>query len=116
MDQKRILRNYTDRRGISMVDNYIDILNKNFSIPTDRLLLRKFTEADAQDILEYASDEQTVRYLTWEGMKTLEQAMNIIHSFYSKDGVYAIELKETGQCIGAINLSVIQEHEKAGFG
>lgn len=99
-----------------MEENYIDIIKSHSSIDTDRLLLRRFTAADAGDILEYASDERTVKYLTWEGMKTLEQAGKLLNSFYSNDGVYAIELKETGHCIGAINITVIPEHEKAGFG
>lgn len=34
----------------------------------------------------------------------------------SKDGFFAIELLETGHCIGCINLKVYPEHEKAVFG
>lgn len=99
-----------------MVENYMNVLNSNTMISTDRLHLRRFNNSDAEDILAYASDERTVEFLTWEGMKTLEQAMSIIQSFYSKEGVYAIELKETGHCIGAIDLRVFPEHEKGSFG
>jgi ribosomal-protein-alanine N-acetyltransferase len=99
-----------------MIEDYKDVLHSQTAIPTERLLLRKFTMEDAEDVYEYASDAQTVKYLTWEGMSTLEQAKNIIGSFYSNDGVYALELRETGHCAGAISISVIPEHEKAGFG
>lgn len=99
-----------------MIENYKDILHLQTSIPTKRLLLRKFTMEDIEDIYEYASDAQTVKYLTWEGMTSLDQARNIVNSFYSNDGVYAIEHKENGHCIGAINIAVIPEHEKGSFG
>lgn len=106
----------TAQGGKVMVENYMDVLKNNATIPTERLLLRRFRDSDAEDVLSYAGDELTVKYLTWEGIKTLEQAKDIIHSFYCREGVYAIELKENGHCIGAINLHVKPEHEKAGFG
>jgi ribosomal-protein-alanine N-acetyltransferase len=99
-----------------MKENYNEIIQSNTIIPTQRIILRKFTLEDAEDVYEYASDSQTVKYLTWEGISSLEAARNVITNFYSNEGVYAIELKDSNKCIGCIDLRIIPEHEKASFG
>lgn len=99
-----------------MKENYIEIIHNHPVLEADRIRLRQFTQEDAEDVYEYASDEQTVRYLNWEGISTMEQAHNIIDNFYAEDGIYAIELKESRRCIGCISFKVIPEHEKADFG
>ncbi len=99
-----------------MREDYKEILHSHTDISTKRLLLRKFTLDDIQDIYTYASDEQTLKNLAWTGIKSLEEAKELIDGFYSNDGVYAISLKDTGRCIGCICLNVIPEHEKADFG
>lgn len=99
-----------------MVENYNEVLMLHNEIDTGRLLLRKSRLSDAEDILEYASDERTVKYLTWEGIQTTQQANEFISNFSINHGGYMIELKETGHVIGAINICVVPEHEKGFFG
>ncbi|MFV0393616.1 MAG: GNAT family N-acetyltransferase [Coprobacillaceae bacterium] len=83
----------------------------------ERIVLRKFNEQDREAVYEYASDEETLKYLVWEGVKTLEDADKAIADYYIKTpGVYAIALKETNDCIGAIDIRIIEEHDKASFG
>lgn len=92
-------------------------LRKKDTIETKRLLLRRFQLEDKQDLLEYASQEETLRYLTWEGVQTLEQAMESIQGYYqTQSGCFAIILKETKKCIGAIEIRLEEEHDKADFG
>ena len=43
--------------------NYPLIFAENQRIETERLILRPVTLADAEDMYEYASDEETVRYV-----------------------------------------------------
>ena len=49
------------------------------NIQTERLLLRRFTEADAADVLAIMSDEETARKAGFKPLKTLEEAENVIH-------------------------------------
>lgn len=81
------------------------------------IILRKFKMEDQQAIYEYGSDPQTMKYLVWEGVKTLVEVEKIITEYYTvTPGVYAIALLENNQCIGAIDIRIVQEHDKASFG
>ena len=100
-----------------MIANLNEILYANETLDAGRIMLRKFKAEDAPDVLEYGSDAQTLEYLVWEGVKTVEEARASIFDYYwSRPGIFAIELKETGKCIGGIDLRISAEHEKAGFG
>jgi ribosomal-protein-alanine N-acetyltransferase len=99
-----------------MKSNYNDIIRKNMNIQTGRLLLRKFNIKDKEAVLAYGSDEQTLKYLIWPGISDLEEAERVIFAYYSKPGVYALELKENRQCIGCIDIRIEPRHEKASFG
>ena len=100
-----------------MVKNYKEILYDNETLISERILLRKFKKDDAPDIFEYGSDEETLKFLVWEGLKTVEDAkMAIINYYWSRQGFYAIELKDNAKCIGCIDLRLETEHEKSSFG
>ena len=73
-------------------------------IETSRLILRSFTLDDAEDIFEYASDEEVTKYLTWKTHKNIEETINVIKTFYLNDNTFCIELKDEKKCIGAIEL------------
>ena len=85
------------------------------TIDTDRLHLRHFTEFDAADVFEYASDAQTVKYLTWNAHKSIQESKDILQSLLSNEETYAIVLKENEKVIGCIDLRIISETE-ASFG
>ena len=100
-----------------MIENYKEILYDNERLETDRLMLRKATKNDASDMLDYASDEETVKYLDWAGAKTVEEVRKGIFDFHwSNPGIWAIELKDTQKCIGTIDIRLRPEHEKCEFG
>lgn len=100
-----------------MVENYQELLYDHETLDAERIRLRKFQKADADDLLAIASDEETVKYLKWKGVKTLEQAkQQIIEHYWPRQGIFAIELKENQKCIGAVSINLMPEHEKAGFG
>jgi ribosomal-protein-alanine N-acetyltransferase len=114
---KAAAKNYKEQsEGDKMKETYNEIIQINSVIPTTRMVLRKFTSADVEDVYEYASDQQTVRYLTWAGISDLEAARKVITDFYCSDGIYAIEIKENKKCIGCIDVRIHPEHEKASFG
>lgn len=100
-----------------VVGNYKEILFDNEVLLSEHILLRKFKKEDAKDVLEYGSDEETLKYLVWDGIKTLDEAKTAIVDYYwSRQGIFAIELKENKKCIGCIDLRLEPEHEKSSFG
>ncbi|MCL2521627.1 MAG: GNAT family N-acetyltransferase [Erysipelotrichales bacterium] len=100
-----------------MVANYNEVLYDNETIETERLILRKFLKSDIADIYEYATDTETLKFLDWQGVKTVDEIIfNITDFYWSRPGIFAIELKAEKKCIGCIDLRIIPEHEKSGFG
>ena len=100
-----------------MVKNYIEVIYDNQIIHTERLIIRKFKKEDATDMLEYGSDPEVLKYLVWEGITTIQEAITaIVEYHWEKPSNYAIELKDNNKCIGAIDLRIKPTHEKASFG
>jgi len=100
-----------------MVANYKEVLYDNETLDTPNLVLRKFKKEDAADIFEFASDDETVLFLTWERYKTINKTKAVIVNYYwPKPGIFAIELKTNRKCIGCMDLRLMPEHEKASFG
>lgn len=81
-------------------------------LETERLILRKFTENDAEAVFEnWASDDEVTKYLTWPTHKSVENSAGYIsfclESYKSDDSYqWGIELKETGELFG--NISVVK--------
>lgn len=81
------------------------------TLDSERLHFRPFTQSDAQDVFAYASDSQTIKYLTWPAHATVEESKTIIRTLLSNRGTYAIVLKETDKVIGCIEIRIIAESE-----
>lgn len=85
-------------------------------LETDRLLLRRFTVDDADDMYNnWASDPEVTEFLTWPVHPSADFTRQLLKDWISnyEDGAYfnwAIELKENGQVIG--NISVVNLDEK----
>ena len=47
-------------------------------LETERLILRKLTLQDADDIFAYGSDPEVSRFMTWETHKSIEEARSFI--------------------------------------
>lgn len=75
--------------------------NKNIMIETDRLLLRRYQKNDLQDLYEYLSDAEVVKYEPYLPM-SMEEAENNLAWRISTDEMIAVELKETHKMIGNI--------------
>ncbi len=78
-------------------------------LETDRLILRKFTMEDVDDLFEYASDPEVTEFLSFETYKSKEEAIDYLSKVvlpkYEEENSYkwAIELKESGKMIGCID-------------
>lgn len=124
MGYKVEAENLVERNGIHLKNFKMSktIINENTpKIETERLILRKFTEADVNDFFQIFNDEEVNIFLPWFPTKSLNEAMNLMQKFYisnySKPSAYcyAICLKENNRAIGYICLSDSESHD-LGYG
>ena len=73
---------------------------------TERLLLRSWTDADAQSLFEYAKDPDVGPIAGWPAHRSVEESLNVIKTVFSVPECYAICEKENGEAIGAISLKL----------
>lgn len=68
-------------------------------LETERLILRPFRETDLQDLYEYLSDEQTVRYEPYKPM-TLAETQDNLRWRMGTEAMIAVERREDHKLIG----------------
>lgn len=76
----------------------------NRIIQTERLLLRSWREADAENLYEYAKDPAVGPIAGWQPHKSLEESRHILQTVLSAPECYAICEQENGKAIGCIEL------------
>ena len=97
--------------------DYNRILKENSTMESTRLILRPFSMEDVQDVFLYASDDAVTKYLTWPTHVDISQTEKVVKEiFMGTPGIFAIELKSEGKCIGCIDLRICAEHDKGSFG
>lgn len=64
-------------------------------LETDRLILRPWDEADAEYLYNYAKDDRVGPIAGWPVHTSVENSREIIKNVLSKEGTYAVVLKET---------------------
>ena len=69
---------------------------------TDRIVLRPWRESDAVALFKYASDQDVGPRAGWPPHKSVEESLEVIQTVFRNDTTWAIELKATGEAIGAI--------------
>lgn len=84
-------------------------------IETQRLILRKVQESDANDIFEYASDPDTGPRAGWPPHNTIEDTRQILAKWlepnhFEKD--LAIIYKQDNKVIGTIGIVHLNKHKK----
>lgn len=93
------------------------IFAENQYLETERLTLRPVRLSDANDMHEYASDEERVAYVFPIHQSFKDTKESIANYFMAAPlGKYGIELKATGKFIGAIDLRVVEQHNIAEIG
>lgn len=97
--------------------NHLLILAENQRIETPRLWLRPVTMADANDLFEYASDEETTEFVFPRHQSLVDTKIAIAMYFLAAPlGKFAIEEKMSGNMIGTIDLRVDPLKEVAELG
>ena len=71
-------------------------------LQTKRLILRPWREEDAQNLYEYAKDEEVGPPAGWQPHTSVENSCEIIRTVLSAPETYAVCLKEDGCPIGSI--------------
>lgn len=76
---------------------------------TERLVLRLWDKKDAEELYSYAKDERVGPIAGWPVHTSVENSREIIEHVLSKQGTYAVVLKETNLPVGSIGLMVGKE-------
>ena len=81
-------------------------------LETERLILRKFTQADIEALYLLLKDEEVNQFLPWYPMKTIEETKKFYEERYAakyeqpQAYAYAICLKSNNYAIGYINVDI----------
>lgn len=78
-------------------------MSKMSIIETNRLILRKYCKEDLQDLYEYLSDEEVVKYEPYKAMDIAEVSEELDQRI-SSDEMIAVVLKATNKLIGNLYL------------
>lgn len=73
-------------------------------LETERLILRKWTEADAESLFEYAKDPAVGPIAGWQPHKSVEESLDIIRTVFNGTECYAICERGNEKAIGCIEL------------
>jgi len=71
---------------------------------TERLILRPWTEEDAESLYEYAKDYEVGPIAGWPAHTSVENSRAVINSVLMADETYAVCLKEDNRAIGSVGL------------
>lgn len=88
-------------------------------LKTERLILRKISVDDAEDMYAYASDHQVTRYVTWPTHQTIEDTLGFLRFVEEQYTIHAsvnwgIVDKESNKFIGTIGY--VQWNKNSNWG
>lgn len=91
-------------------------------IESQRLILRRFHDADLVPFLAYLNDPHVARYQSWESYTeqqardVIERQKNLVPGLPGQWFTFALELKETGTLIGHVALKMLEDRQaEIGF-
>lgn len=76
----------------------------NDMLETDRLILRRWTDSDAEALFKYASDPEVGTPAGWPPHTSVEMSRDVIHDVFSAPETYAVVLKSTLESVGCCGL------------
>lgn len=75
-------------------------------LETERLILRRFDESDAENVYLYAKDPDVGPIAGWPPHKSVDESREVIRNVFSGAEAYAVCLKSDSKAIGAIELKL----------
>ncbi len=73
---------------------------------TERLILRRWEESDAESMFEYARDPEVGPAAGWPAHRSAEESLRVIRMFRTRKEAYAVCRKEDGRAVGAAELKM----------
>jgi [ribosomal protein S5]-alanine N-acetyltransferase len=88
-------------------------------IETERLILRKLTDNDVEDIFEYANRQDVTEFLIWYPHKNIQDSADFVKFTWKQfqkeiSIVWGIEIKEDKKMIGTIDLRNWNTNDRCG--
>ena len=78
-----------------------DVKDKMIIAETERLILRRYTKEDLQDLYEYLSDKEVVKYEPYKPL-TFDETKENLEWRIGTDEMIAVELKDSHKMIGNV--------------
>ena len=75
-------------------------------LETERLILRRFEDSDAESVFEYAKDPDVGPIAGWPSHQNIDESLDVIRNVLSAKEAYAICLKTDNRAISAIELKL----------
>ena len=75
-------------------------------LETERLILRRWKDIDAEDLYQYAKDPEVGPIAGWPPHQSIDESREVIRNVFNGKEAYAICLKTDGKAIGAIELKL----------
>lgn len=94
---------------LGQIDELLHRARSEKNMETQRLILRKWTESDAESLFEYAKDPDVGPIAGWQPHKSVEESLNVIRNVLCGKECYAICEKTNNIAIGSIEL-MLKEH------
>lgn len=79
-------------------------LGQNMEFETERLILRRWEESDAEDLYKYACDPAVGPNAGWPAHRSIDDSRAVIENVFNGEEAYAICLRKDRKAIGAIEL------------
>ena len=74
----------------------------NRLLETERIILRRWQDSDAEALFKYASDPDVGPRAGWPPHQSVEESLEIIRSVFGGETMWAVILKETDEPIGCV--------------
>lgn len=75
-------------------------------LETERLILRPWSEDDAEALYEYAKHPEVGPIAGWPIHTSVENSRDIIREVLSAPGIYAVVLKDENKPVGSVGLTI----------
>ena len=73
-------------------------------IETERLILKPWSEDDAEGLFAYAKDPDVGPHAGWKPHSDVAESLRIIRTLFLPNDVWAITIKNSGKIIGSVGL------------
>ncbi len=80
--------------------------NCGMYLETERLILRRWEESDADELYIYASDPAVGPIAGWPPHQSKQESLDVIRNVFVGAECYAVTLKSDGRAIGAVELKL----------